>query len=82
MPLAQEGRLRNRHTSLSSTGQPTPTALTTGVHQETKEEDGDKNGLIGDVDVGVDEVDALTSSLAALRFVPTSVIMRSRHEKK
>lgn len=65
----QEGRLRNRKTSISSTS-PAKNAKGKVDHEL---------GAAGDDD---DEVDVLTSSLSALRFVPTSVIKRLESERK
>ncbi|PCG93150.1 Zinc finger, C2H2 [Penicillium occitanis (nom. inval.)] len=68
MPL--EGRLRNRKTSISTTS-PTTNAKAEVAKFEP--------GAAGGVD---DEVDVLTSSLSALRFVPTSVTKRLGSERR
>ncbi|EEA28906.1 hypothetical protein EYB25_000182 [Talaromyces marneffei] len=63
----QEGRLRYRKTSISSTSP-----------ANAKEE-------VEDIELGAagdDEVDVLTSSLSALRFVPASVTKRLGSERK
>lgn len=68
--MPQEGRLRNRKSSISTTS---PAKNAKGQVEDIE------IGAAPDVDV---EVDVLTSSLSALRFVPTSVTKRLGSERK
>jgi hypothetical protein len=65
-----EGRLRNRKTSVSAS---IPVVPDSGA-------DAKNNGSLGDPDV--DEVDALASSLSALKFVPASVTRRLEFDRR
>ncbi|OKL57553.1 hypothetical protein UA08_07130 [Talaromyces atroroseus] len=66
----QEGRLRNRKTSVSSS---VPLVPDPGARADTN---------ISMNDAHTDEIDALTSSLSALKFVPASVTKRLESDRR